>query len=763
METTDANHPKDSSSRTTTSSFQWSLFRLQHDANKNRNVQNNNNNHNHDAPQADVLEISNPHVPLSSNTHHGIQLIPNFCSDTDIQSVLQDLEHERSSWEGFQQRRRVYRYNLKDGNQHHANTTTTNITSLPSSLQAILDRFETQFTTLRPQHVVVEDYPPVHGMRINSSQKIFTTFESPTVCPICSAPTTKELEDSPITSSYFCSSGGGGCFVAQITLVPDAGAVEHWNQPQRRDPQCYQLVSSLHWTDVRLPKGSLLIKTQDSLWQWRTSIVASGIPPSFANTTTTTTTTSTAAAIDQPLPRIVILKLYRLASPVADAFTTTNSLTIAKADDHDLNSETNNSNNNGNLESTTKPDGEKVVFGYIPSPRDFIPPPNAVMPDMRELLTIVITTSPIRSHPSIELLERTMSTFALAGPEFMQCQKVIVCDGVRLREDEDKNDSNNNNNNHNKNDMITKRHHNVKQAMRNGIVTPTQMEHYHQFKQNLKHACEVADADSLFGHTQVVELDTRHGYGFALRHALTHCVSTRFVCVIQHDRTFMRPTPMYQALHSMWRHANIKYIGMSMRSNLLYRDLFRSKYGPDAATELGKLILRPPELVVDAKLYGPDSQSFQHMLHADDLSDQVRDSNQTLLETYHAHAQRWAEVDSKKYINSPGQHQMILMPTLYWYDNTHLAETAHYRDFIYDPRYKMVARGGFVEDKLSPVLVKTVERFGLAEGHARFGCFLLDDCSGLFFTGHLDGGSYLTDEQRQAMQAQNQQQRENKD
>ena len=84
------------------------------------------------------------------------------------------------------------------------------------------------------------------------------------------------------------------------------------------------------------------------------------------------------------------------------------------------------------------------------------------------------------------------------------------------------------------------------------------------------------------------------------------------------------------------------------------------------------------------------------------------------------------------------------MQTLFWYDNVHLAETCHYRDFVFDPNYKMVKKGGFVEDKLSPVLTRTVEKLGLKEGHARFGCYLLDDHSGYFFTGHMDGGNYKT-------------------
>ena len=70
---------------------------------------------------------------------------------------------------------------------------------------------------------------------------------------------------------------------------------------------------------------------------------------------------------------------------------------------------------------------------------------------------------------------------------------------------------------------------------------------------------------------------------------------------------------------------------------------------------------------------------------------------------------------------------------------------------MFDPQYRMVARGGFVEDKLSQTIKKTVERLGLKEGHSRFGCFLLDDHSGIFFTGHLDGGTYMTQQQKQEL------------
>ena len=102
-----------------------------------------------------------------------------------------------------------------------------------------------------------------------------------------------------------------------------------------------------------------------------------------------------------------------------------------------------------------------------------------------------------------------------------------------------------------------------------------------------------------------------------------------------------------------------------------------------------------------------------------------------------------------------GKHHLSLTPTLYWYDNIHVVETSHYRDFIFNPQYRMVSRGGFVEDKLSPLITKSVERLGLKDGHAKFKCYLLDDHSGYFFTGHLDGGSFASADEKEQLKKKN--------
>jgi hypothetical protein len=494
-----------------------------------------------------------------------------------------------------------------------------------------------------------------------------------------------------IVSSFESRAEGNdpACFVACVTL--QNGIIQHINKPAARQDILWKLESDEHHTNILLEPGSLLVQQEEFLDQWRVYSTAAPI-----NAATVPNDDEEDGEVGG---KSILVKFLRLPVP---------------------------------LEDTTEE--SPVDFGYTASPED-LQPRLGDMPPLHTLLTIIVTTSPIKSHPATELLERTFATFPLGGRDFVQCPKVIVCDGFRKQEGE----------------FVSKKHNCAKQKMRNGIVNDEQAGNYAVFKDRLKVLCASAatTADSPFCHTTVKELPERMGYGFALRHALRHCVTTPFVCVIQHDRTFMRPTPMEDVVHAMWRHRQIKYTGISMRSNLVYRDIFCGKYGKASEEEMGSMIVRPPELLLDASQYGPAGDSIRAMKCTDA---KVRKSINAISFAYQSSAQCTEQLAWTKAHPVPaGKHQLTLTPTLFWYDNTHVAETAHYRDFIFHPTYRMVARGGFVEDKLSPVLKRTVERLGLPEGHARFGCFLLDDHSGMYFTGHLDGGSYITTETRAAL------------
>jgi len=558
---------------------------------------------------------------------------------------------------------------------------------LPDSLKLITTRFEER-TGNRPLQVSLEEYPTSQLQKyFNHLPTLVTTFES---APHCS---NDDDDDDDEEEENQCFS----------SIIPIASSVaEIINRPKERRVDCWNLFSDEnHSSGVVLDRRSLYLKTEECFWEWRsriTSVVDSDMEKE---------------ELDENIRgRYILLKFTRL--PV-----TTSS--------------------GGDIREETKKESD--CFGYVADPESMYRPVHEMPSSLEELLTIIVTTSPIQSHPSTELLERVFDTFQYGGKEFaLKCRKVIVCDGCRCGNVGGGGGGENQN-------QVSKKHATAKQSMRNGIVNTQQLENYNAFKVALRNLCETAPPDSPFHTAMVEELEERHGYGFALRHAVRECIETPYVIVIQHDRTFMRTCPIYDILRTMWRYRNIKYVGMNMRSNLVYRDIFLAKYGKAFSDEMAACTLRPPELALDANQYGPDSSSTRSMKYR---NEKMRENFASLAENY-ALSHQNLEYVAWKQANTipPEKWQLSLTPTFFWYDNTHICETAHYRDFIFNPRYKMVARGGFVEDKLSPVIKKTVERLGLTEGHARFGCYLLDDHSGMFFTGHLDGGGFLTESQRE--------------
>ena len=84
----------------------------------------------------------------------------------------------------------------------------------------------------------------------------------------------------------------------------------------------------------------------------------------------------------------------------------------------------------------------------------------------------------------------------------------------------------------------------------------------------------------------------------------------------------------------------------------------------------------------------------------------------------------------------PTEFGFSLTPLLQWYDSTHVCSMRHYREFVY--RGGLVARGGFVEDKLGQYQLKRIKERGLS-AHAEFAQFVLDDGIEKPMVSHLDG------------------------
>ena len=631
----------------------------------------------HESTHIVGLQVSNENACLPNEGD--IRFQADFCNDSERKHILQDIEKEEFKREGYDRRIRVQRYTFSGSKDKCLSLSSP---ACPESLLRLASRVQEfvsdgQDRRLPLTHIIVEEHTltPWSYSGDYAPNHIVASFETPNQL------VSGEEENDD-----------GNYYVARIVL--NNAIVHHINKPAERQQLLWTLTTAKHHTNLLLQPGSLLIQQGEFLQNWRSYTTAAVPEDSFTS----------ANKEENDAPRSTIVKFVRLP-------------------DTSLQDQENKAD---------------VDFGFMATPQDRIPR-SGEMPSLRDLLTIIVTTSPIKSHPSTEMLERTFDTFEFAGEDFLNCRKVIVCDGFRQ---------------HDTGEKVSKKHTNAKQAMRNGIVNQEQADNYIAFKERLRKLCRDAKDNSPFRSTVVEELDERMGYGFALRHALRHCVSTPFVCVIQHDRSFMRPTPMKDVVHAMWCHRTIKYVGVSMRSNLRYRDIFLAKYGKSSEDEIKSMVLRPPELLLDASVYGPNGSSKDVVAKL--VSDKVFKSVQACSDAYQTSLQctdqlKWVEE------NPPpeGKHQLSLTPTLFWYDNTHVCETAHYRDFVFNPKYKMVARGGFVEDKLSPVIKRTTERLGLTEGHARFGCFLLDDHSGYYFTGHLDGGNYVTEKEKPAMSTNN--------
>jgi len=360
------------------------------------------------------LYVSNPSVPIPG----GIRIYPGFMDRDEEADILKDaLNEKKYVREGFDQRRRVQRYRLPRTRSRHRNesgeteeaqaskykavrTATLDRQEVPISLIRLRDRLE-EVTGVCPEMVAIEEFP------VNSrawyrrrkgrgcdlaSKHVVTTFESNALCS-----TSSQDDGDPSTCDYAC-----GCAVAEIPLV--RSVIRHFNRPSRRKPQCWDLASPQHWTDIRMDRGCLIVRTDDFLHYWRSRYVA------------TTTDHDVDASDVAPTgdDTVLILKFYTLPDDSA----TREEKPFNFVGQQQLQSELDDA------------DDDVDAFGYMPrgDKDSTYQPETSSIPLLRQMLTIIVTTSPIKSNPSTELLENAMKTFVQGGPEFAyECPKVIVC------------------------------------------------------------------------------------------------------------------------------------------------------------------------------------------------------------------------------------------------------------------------------------------------------------------------------------------------
>lgn len=285
--------------------------------------------------------------------------------------------------------------------------------------------------------------------------------------------------------------------------------------------------------------------------------------------------------------------------------------------------------------------------------------------ELRALVTIITSTSPTPSNPSMDLLASTIDSIALHAPELERCRNILVCDGYRLS----------------KSSQDSK--------YRSGIVTEGRAKAYAEYIRAVEEEIASPDAAPAWKSMEVLKLEKRVGFGFAVKAAL-QAVTTPFVLVIQHDRTFMRPFGCARALlRHMEADPRLKMVGLPTRSNC------PAKYPTVAASRLRRIGVK------DCSIEG------------------------RILE---------------------GPAGLRFLPLLQWHDSTHFARTDYYRTFVFrESAPRLVSKGGFIEDRLGQEQIRELGLRGW-ESHAQYGTWLLDDGTPERMVGHMDGKRYRKDQ-----------------
>lgn len=180
-----------------------------------------------------------------------------------------------------------------------------------------------------------------------------------------------------------------------------------------------------------------------------------------------------------------------------------------------------------------------------------------------ERLTILVTTSPIPSHPSPVLLRTLFASFRQHLPGLAECPRLLVCDGYE-RDD--------------------------------GRPQLCPAQDYDGF---LCAAEQLAETGEL-GHCKILRLGSNHGYGLALAAALQQ-VTTEFVLVVQHDWLFVKDVDMASVVKAFDLDPVVKYIGMQSLTTLGYPNRIKVRYGLELPPprRVGSLELVPQLLWYD--------------------------------------------------------------------------------------------------------------------------------------------------------------------
>ena len=258
----------------------------------------------------------------------------------------------------------------------------------------------------------------------------------------------------------------------------------------------------------------------------------------------------------------------------------------------------------------------------------------------------------------------------------MPCRKIIVCDGFVCG---------------------------TKSSYKKGRVTEDAVGAYQQYLRNLG---SLIGTDPAFVHAELMLLEKRHGFSFAIRRAL-EVVDTRFVLVVQHDRLITRPFDLGSVLRAFdaFPRSNgrspVKYIAFQTRQCRSGAHQHRV-----VSRANGKHVVFPPPLKLAKVGKGLGRICERERKTAGGAEEEEEEKEEE------------GEGDDD-------DENVLLEPLAFWYDSTHCCEANHYREFVFqetkrreehipdeDGSRTRLRIGDFVEDTVGHQLLSAVKESG---------------------------------------------------
>ena len=359
----------------------------------------------------------------------GLSYRENFINEDESKELIDLISQNEWTLEGFEDRRKVQRYELPerrssdnsddygdsdggDKGEEDVDKSRSTLLSLLGNLSKrivdtmvkargdLSDEEKQQSPLLRPNEIVIEErksvpvsksffYPNSKGDGGFQAKKRpnATIFESNLYCKDLTCSNCKKTiydENSREKSDDIenkCS-----CYVAQISLL--SPCTQSMNRPKERDIMCWDLESRLHSVEFTMKPNDLILKEDESLWNWRSRIEVKNNDNDSCNGVEGTSNKQ-----DEGTVKNITIKFRCIQGEKVN---------------EEKKIESSNGSSLANIKST-----KQNVSSPLP---------------LHELLTIIVTTSPIKSNPSTELLEQTFQTFIYGGFDFCyNCEKIIVC------------------------------------------------------------------------------------------------------------------------------------------------------------------------------------------------------------------------------------------------------------------------------------------------------------------------------------------------